>query len=67
MNKEKNKIKTGSKDIDKLYEAVRDYIENREGSVAVVGGVAIVDEGISKYNYGLMIRVTGKKPKIKKL
>ena len=62
----KRKIKTGDKVIDSLYSAVRDYIENRGGTVVVIGGIALVEEGTAKYNYGLMIRITGKKPNIKK-
>ena len=58
----KKKIKTGKKDIDILYEAVRTYIENRKGKVVVIGGIALVQEGIAKFNYGLIVRVTGKKP-----
>ena len=63
---EKKKIKTGDKIVDALYSAVRDYIESRSGNVVVIGGIAVVDEGTAKYNYGLMVRVTGKKPNIKK-
>ena len=58
----KRKIKTGKDDTDILYEAVRAYIENRGGSVVVIGGIALVQESPLKYNYGLMVRVTGKKP-----
>ena len=60
--KETKKIKTGDKTVDKLYEAVRDYVEARSGSVIVVGGIAIVQESELKFNYGVMIRVTGKLP-----
>ena len=62
MKKVNRKIKTGSKTTDKLYEAVRDYIEERDGSVVIIGGIAIIDEGELKFNYGLMVRITGKKP-----
>lgn len=58
----KKTIKTGNKEINKLYEAVIDYIEKRNGTVAVIGGIVLVDEGDAKYNYGLMVRITGKKP-----
>ena len=59
----KKKIKTGKDDIDTLYEAVRAYIENRGGSVVVIGGVQIVQMPDDlKFNWGLNIRVTGKKP-----
>ena len=57
-------IKTGNKDIDDLYKAVERDIKNRKGSVVVIGGIALVYEGIAKYSYGLMVGVTGKKPKI---
>lgn len=62
MNK---KIKTGNSTTDKLYEAVRNYIEERDGSVVIIGGIALVQEGPLEFNYGVMIRITGKKPVIK--
>ena len=61
MKKIKKKINTGDKTTSKLYEAVRDYIEARNGTVVVIRGIAIVQEGL-KFKYGLMIRVIGKKP-----
>jgi hypothetical protein len=60
-DKRGKKVETGDKLTDNLYEAVRAYIEARNGSVVVIGGVAIVEEGL-KFNYGLMVRITGKKP-----
>ena len=60
------KIKTGEKDVDALYEAVRAYITNRKGTVVVIGGVALVQEDARKFNYGLMVRITGKRPTFKK-
>jgi hypothetical protein len=60
----KKEIKTGDKYIDNLYKAVVDYIKNRGGSVVVIGGIALVQEDERKFNYGVMVRVTGKKPKI---
>ena len=62
--KKNRKIKTGDKTMDNLYKAVQDYIEKRGGSVLIIGGIALVQESPLKYNYGLMLRVTGKKPKI---
>jgi len=59
------KIKTGNKNIDRLYEAVVSYVNSGDGTVTVIGGIAIVQESPLKYNYGVMIRVTGKKPKFK--
>lgn len=59
----KKAIKTGDKTTNKLYEAVRDYIEKRNGKVIVIGGVAVVEENL-KFNYGLMVRITGLKPEI---
>ena len=59
----KGEIKTGNKIIDKLYEAVRNYIESKGGSVVVIGGVQIVQmPGDLKFNWGLNVRITGKKP-----
>ena len=54
--------KTGDKVLDNLYQAVVKYIEKNKGNVVVIGGVALVNEG-EKYKYGLMVRITGKKPK----
>jgi len=63
MTKEKRIIKTGNKIIDKLYEATRNYIESKGGSVIVIGGMAIMTEpNDSRYNYSLVIRITGNKP-----
>lgn len=62
MKKGNKKIVTGDKTTDKLYEAVRSYIEKRDGCVVVIGGVAIVQASPLAHNYGLMIRITGKKP-----
>ena len=62
----KKKITTGDKTVDKLYEAVRDYIETRKGKVVVIGVIALINEGTAKFNYGLMIRITGKRPNFKK-
>jgi len=66
MKKEKKtikRIKTGNKITDKLYEAVRDYVESKGGTVAVIGGIALVQENpLQKFNYGVMVRITGKKP-----
>ena len=57
------KIKTGDKTTDNLYEAVKKYVEKRGGSVLVIGGLALVKENpLLKYNYGVMVRITGKKP-----
>ena len=64
-NKKQKKIviKTGNKVVDKLYEAVRDYVESKGGSVVVIGGIQIVQMPDDlKYNWGLNIRITGKKP-----
>ena len=59
MNK---KIKWGKGVTDKLYKAVVGYVEANGGTAVVIGGIALVDEGTAKYNYGVMVRVTGKKP-----
>ena len=60
--KEEKKIKTGDKTRDNLYKAVQEYVEKRGGSALVIGGTALVQESPLKYNYGVMVRVTGKKP-----
>ena len=65
MKKGNKKISTGDKVVDKLYEAVRTYIQDRKGSVVVIGGIAIVQESPLEFNYGVMVRITGKKPTMK--
>ena len=60
------KFKTGDKTINKLYEAVVAYIEKRGGKVMVIGGVAKMKEPTDlKFNYSLVIRITGKEPEFK--
>jgi len=65
MKKGKKKISTGDKVVDNLYEAVREYIEARKGTVVVIGGIALTQESPLEFNYGVMVRITGKKPTIK--
>ena len=48
--------------VDRLYRAVVNYIENHGGTALVIGGIALVQESPLKFNYGIMIRITGKKP-----
>jgi len=49
---------------EKLYKAVESYIKANGGSVVVIGGICIVKEDMrAKFNYGLMVRITGKLPK----
>lgn len=59
MKKPKRKKSTVT---DKLYEAVVAYVQENSGSVAVIGGIALVDEGRGKSSYGVMVRCLGKKP-----
>lgn len=61
-SKGQNKIKIGNKVTEELYNAVVKYVESKGGTVAVIGGIALVQESPLKYNYGVMVRVTGKKP-----
>ena len=65
MKSKKKTIKTGDKTIDELYRAVMNYIEKRGGSVVVIGEIALVEEGPLKYNYGVMVRVVGQRPRSK--
>jgi hypothetical protein len=60
----KKKIVTGNAILNRLYTAARDYVEEHEGSVVVIGGVALVDEGNNKF--GIMVRCLGKKPNFPK-
>ena len=61
MKKERT-IKTGDKSTDALYKAVVGYVKKRKGSVVVIGGIALVQEGPEKFKFGLMVRCVGKKP-----
>lgn len=57
-------IKTGNKIVDNLYNAVKKYVESKKGTVVVIGGIAIVQESPLKYNYGIMVRINGKRPTV---
>ena len=58
-------VKTGNKKTDNLYKSVIEYIEKNNGKVIVIGGVSIIELS-GKYKYGLVIKITGKKPKFNK-
>lgn len=63
IKKLNRKILTGDKKVDKLYKAVRDYIESKNGSVVVIGGISISRMPDDfKFNYRLVVGITGKKP-----
>lgn len=50
--------------LDKLYDSVVEYIEQKGGKVVVIGGVEIARyPGDLEHNFLLSIRVTGKAPK----
>lgn len=51
---------------DKLYKAVAEYIEFKGGKALIIGGVGIM-EGELKYNYNLVVRVSGIKPQKRSL
>jgi hypothetical protein len=54
-------------DTDKLYKAVQEYIENRGGSVVVIGGTSIIQfPDDRKYIYSLAIKIAGRKPEMGK-
>ena len=61
MKPSKKKVKTGDKYTDDLYTAVIRYVEKNSGTVVVIGGIALVDEG-KKNEYGVMVSVLGKRP-----
>ena len=58
----KTRISTGCSVTNRLYTAVRDYVEKNHGSVVVMGGIALVEEGQSPDHFGIMVRCLGKKP-----
>ena len=61
------RIKTGDKIINKLYEAVRDYVNSRGGKVVVIGGIQTIQMPDDlEYNWGVNIRITGIKPNLTK-
>ena len=50
-------------DTDKLYSAIRKYIENRGGKVIVIGGVEIAQyPGDRDFTYYIAVKITGRKP-----
>lgn len=52
---------------DNFYKAVQKYIEEKGGKVVVIGGVGILKQPNDlKYNYSLVIKITGKTPKYEK-
>lgn len=57
----KKRIKFGKEAIDQLYKATLRYVEEHKGSIVVIGGVCLVDEG-DKHGYGIMVRCVGRKP-----
>jgi hypothetical protein len=51
-------------DTDRLYVAIKEYIENRGGKVVVIGGIEIQQRaGALPYNYAIAVQFTGTKPK----
>ena len=62
MKQTKEEIKK-NKIIDKLYQAVIEYVNFKSGSVVVIDGIQIIQMPDDlKYNWGLNIRCAGKKP-----
>ncbi len=59
------RVKWGNDVTDKLLKAVVAYVEAHEGTVVVVGGIALVQEGPREFNYGIMVRCTGRLPVFK--
>lgn len=61
----RKRINTGNSTYNRLYTAVRDYVEKNGGTILVIGGTALIDEG-EKNKYGIMVRCFGKKPNFPK-
>lgn len=50
-------------DIDALYLAVQQYVENRSGKVVAVGGIQVIEwPGDGEHRFTVGIKVTGRKP-----
>ena len=63
QKKRVRKLNTGNRHVDALYKAVIKYVESRGGTAVVIGDIALVQEDpFRKFNYGVMVRITGKKP-----
>lgn len=59
----KREIDAGDPAVDRLYEAVVAYVEDRGGAVLVVGGIE-VQQRSRKYNFGINIRLMGRPPEL---
>lgn len=63
----KFKSRVGDKALNRLYDAVANYIEKRGGKVVVVGGVEIQQwPQDGEFRFSVAIRCTGKVPKFVK-
>lgn len=56
----KRKAKAIPRHIDRLYKAVDNYVKKTGGSVAVIGGIQVQQEG--KFLYRIAVKCTGSPP-----
>jgi hypothetical protein len=65
MAKRKTFINTGSKVVDALYTAVKNYVEESGGKILVLGGIEVqVWPEDKKGQFRVAIKCLGKKPEL---
>lgn len=68
MRRNKDPLRGKRDNVSQLYRAVRRYVEDHGGMVAVIGGIQI-EQGVMDraMNWQLCVRVTGRMPKLEKV
>ena len=65
MSEKPRKKKSGkSGDIDRLYRAAADYVNNRDGKALVAIGVSMIEFPFDVGCFWIAVKLTGRKPKL---
>lgn len=65
VRKKQRGIKTGSKVVDALYTAVRDYVEESGGKILALGGIEVqVWPEDRKGHFRVAVKCLGRKPAV---